>query len=226
MPLEDWVQHSAAAKFLYDWQTLVAGGLALMAALIAVWAARLKERRETEAMRRSLAVEIRRLVNILLQTHQAFAAAQGVHAVLAVSDIMKQTARGVPVVYPATADRIGLLKRKNLAQHVVTFYANLKDIEFAGRMTGGEPKQPTEPKHLLSPDRLYVSPDDLNALAALIEKACQSALPLLPKLPRDKGDAGLKAKIEAMGDSARRLQPAPQESRRALPWWRRLVRRS
>ena len=28
MPIEDWIQHSKAAQFLYDWQTLAAGILA------------------------------------------------------------------------------------------------------------------------------------------------------------------------------------------------------
>ena len=37
MPLEDWVRHSRHDMFLYDWQTLIAGGLALIAGLITVW---------------------------------------------------------------------------------------------------------------------------------------------------------------------------------------------
>ena len=32
MPIEDWIQHSKAAQFLYDWQTVIAGVLALAAA--------------------------------------------------------------------------------------------------------------------------------------------------------------------------------------------------
>jgi len=32
MPSEDWIQHCIAARFLYDWQTLVAGLLAVLAA--------------------------------------------------------------------------------------------------------------------------------------------------------------------------------------------------
>ena len=37
MPLEDWVRHSRHDMFLYDWQTLIAGGFALLAGLITVW---------------------------------------------------------------------------------------------------------------------------------------------------------------------------------------------
>jgi len=32
MPLEVWIQHSRVDQFLYDWQTVIAGGLALLAA--------------------------------------------------------------------------------------------------------------------------------------------------------------------------------------------------
>jgi hypothetical protein len=35
MAMEDWIQHSTVARFLYDWQTLIAGVLALLAARIA-----------------------------------------------------------------------------------------------------------------------------------------------------------------------------------------------
>ena len=33
MPLEGWIQHSRVDQFLYDWQTVIAGVLALVAAL-------------------------------------------------------------------------------------------------------------------------------------------------------------------------------------------------
>ena len=32
MPIEDWIQHWKVARFLYDWQTLIAGALAVLAA--------------------------------------------------------------------------------------------------------------------------------------------------------------------------------------------------
>jgi hypothetical protein len=40
MPLEDWVRHSRHDMFLYDWQTLIAGGLALLAGFGTVWMTR------------------------------------------------------------------------------------------------------------------------------------------------------------------------------------------
>ncbi|HEV3191729.1 MAG TPA: hypothetical protein VGY54_14565, partial [Polyangiaceae bacterium] len=83
MPLEDWIQHCSVEQFFYDWQTVIAGGLAVAAAVIvglfalkaasiAVQAARQQEGREAEALRLSLTVEVRRLVNILLETHRGF----------------------------------------------------------------------------------------------------------------------------------------------------------
>jgi hypothetical protein len=153
-----------------------------------VQAARRQEGREAEALRLSLTVEVRRLVNILIETHRGFGLATGRY--LRADDVVKQTSRGVPVVYPATADRVGLLG--SVAQYVVTFYANVKDIEFAGRMIASDPAElvPRKPIH---------------DLRKLIEKACQSALPLLNKLPQDKDDPDTerKAKIAAMGALAK-----------------------
>jgi hypothetical protein len=175
-------------QFLYNWQTLFAGSLALVAAWLTLRAARRKERQDVEAMRKSLAVEIRRLVDILRQTREGFiAAVQSARAPL-VSDVVKQTSRGVPIVYPATADRVGLLG--DVAPDVVGFYANLKDVEFAGRMTNAI---------YLAPDQgdqgPYVPLTDLPGLIDLIEKAHQSAPPLLSQL----------------------------NSQERRPWWRRLV---
>jgi hypothetical protein len=186
MPLEDWIQHCSVARFFYDWQTVIAGALALGAAWLAVRAAHQRERREVEAIRLSRAVEIRHLVNILFETHRGFGEALSKNLYPRADDVVKQTSRGVPVIYPATADRVGLLG--SVAPYVVIFYANLQDLDFAGRMTSSDPADPVPPK-------------DLRDLMTLIEKACQSALPLLNKLPQDKDDPDTerKAKIEAMG---------------------------
>jgi hypothetical protein len=62
--MQPW--HFTTLLDLFDhWQTLIAGAFALIAAWLALRAARRKERREVEAMRKSLAVEIRRLVELL-----------------------------------------------------------------------------------------------------------------------------------------------------------------
>jgi hypothetical protein len=92
---------------------------------------------------------------------------------------MEMISRAWPVVYPATADRVGLLGR--VAPDVGMFYANLKDLEHSGRMAA----KPAG----------CVPPADLSALMKLIRDAChQNVLPLLSKLPRDKSTPTPNAK--------------------------------
>jgi hypothetical protein len=67
MPLEDWIQHCKVAQFLYDWQTIIAGFVALVAALIAVG---VPEWRARTALRASLAGEIRLYFDLLSETRQ------------------------------------------------------------------------------------------------------------------------------------------------------------
>ena len=181
-----------------NWQTFAAGVLtvgaafiagvyALGAAFIAVRAARQQERREVEALRLSMAAEIRRLVDVMLQTHEIFDRVSRTDQSLLADDVVKELSRGTPVVYPGTADRVGLLGR--FAPDVVTFYANLDELEYPGWMTARDPAEP-------------VPPDALRELMKIIEGACrQTVLPLLAKLRRDEADPDTerKAKIEAMG---------------------------
>jgi hypothetical protein len=49
MPLEDWIQHSKVTQFLYDWQTLAAGILAILAAGGTIWATIRSANREISA---------------------------------------------------------------------------------------------------------------------------------------------------------------------------------
>jgi hypothetical protein len=58
MPIEDWVRHSRHDMFLYDWQTLIAGGLALLAgigtvaaAIGAIWVTRSTAKKQIDAAR-------------------------------------------------------------------------------------------------------------------------------------------------------------------------------
>jgi hypothetical protein len=51
MPIEDWVQHSKVDRFLYDWQTLIAGVLALLAGFGTVAATMIIARRQIAASR-------------------------------------------------------------------------------------------------------------------------------------------------------------------------------
>jgi hypothetical protein len=131
-----------------------------------VQAARQQEGREAEALRLSLTVEVRRLVNILLETHRGFGLALRTSRFPRADDVNEMISGGEPLVFPAVVGRVGLLGRG--APDVLRFYANLKDLGLAGRMTARDPAEP-------------VPPDDLRHLMRLIEQACQSALPLLDK---------------------------------------------
>jgi hypothetical protein len=51
MPMEDWIQHSTVARFLYDWQTVIAGVLALLAAFGTIVATMIIARRQIAASR-------------------------------------------------------------------------------------------------------------------------------------------------------------------------------
>ena len=51
MPIEDWIQHSTVARFLYDWQTVIAGVLALAAAFGTIVATMIIARRQIAASR-------------------------------------------------------------------------------------------------------------------------------------------------------------------------------
>jgi hypothetical protein len=189
--------------WLDHWQTLAAGILGIVAgsfALVAAWwtasraekISRQERCRDTEASRRSLAVEIRRSVRLLCQTHEAFTVAKAALRLPDARDVAKLTSRAHPIVYPATADRIGRLGHP-LAEWVVTFYANVKDIQFAGEIT-------------VTGTTRSVSLRDLDGLLSVLEGTCRDALPLLEQLPPDDGDADLRAEIEAM------IRPPPAES--------------
>jgi hypothetical protein len=208
-PFVTWLDH---------WQTLAAGLIGIIAgsfALMAAWwtASRAEKNsrqeacRETEALRRSLAVEIRRSVRLLCQTHEAFTDAKAAFRrggnLPDARDVTKLTSRVHPIVYPAAADRIGRLGHP-LAEWVVTFYANVKDIQFACEITATVTTR-------------NVSPQELDGLISLLEGTCRSALPLLKQLPPDDGDADLRAKIEAMSRPPPAASPPTEPPQATVP---------
>jgi hypothetical protein len=120
---------------LDHWQTLIAGGVALLAALIAFFGAeffaRRKARREIQALRALLASEIRLYVNFLIKTRfiltlriEAFRAGEE-----ELRDFRDLAVLQPPVVYPAAADRLGLVRRPR-ASDVVDFLRDHRTGEF------------------------------------------------------------------------------------------------
>jgi hypothetical protein len=59
MPLEDWIQHCKVAQFFYDWQTIIAGALALLAAWLTVRATKRATDREIEASQAQIETTVR-----------------------------------------------------------------------------------------------------------------------------------------------------------------------
>lgn len=174
---------------LDHWQSLAAGLVAVIAAVIAVGGAeffgRLKECRERKAILLSLATEIRFLLQTMLDTHAVIATLAGKPIIVSALEVKEHTDLREPVIYPATADRIGILG-PTLAQSVAGFYVNVQHIQFIGKITTGS--MPGKPVHR----------NELVHIANIIEQACRAALPLLERLPADKRDVAFRTRIQEM----------------------------
>jgi hypothetical protein len=207
MPLEDWVRHSRHDMFLYDWQTLIAGVLALLAGFGTVWMTRhiankqiAETRKQTETTVRlererlareadgvlaSLAVEIREIINVVIRLHGILKTAIDKETLVEPSSLKLITRLPKPTVYQASADKIGLLGGA-LARKVASFFTAMDRISVSvDLITNLPPELPVE-------DAL------LSSLLVLFEQECRKSTPLLDALPRDEADADLKAEIEGL----------------------------
>jgi hypothetical protein len=184
MPLESWIQHSRVNEFLYDWQNLIAGFVALVAALITVWVTLSVERRafrrELDALRKALAVEIRQYIDHLIQTREILRPYSGPEKHMQARDLRSLVVFPPPTVYPASADRIGLLGP--LAVSVVSFYSTIERLNFTVRFLNIDPEE-------------LVSRESIEKVTSLLEKACGTTLPWLSELSFDERDADFRAKI-------------------------------
>jgi hypothetical protein len=180
-------RYTTFPEALDHWQSLAAGGVALIAALVAVFGAevfaRCKERREVQALRASLASEIRLYVDLLIEARyrltkgkEAFRSGKPPHR-----DFRDWAVLPPPVVYPAAADRLGHVRRSSAAD-VVEFYANIERANFTVRALSNAPTE-------------NVSVETYSTLINLFEVACRTSLPLLSELPFDERDADFRAKI-------------------------------
>jgi hypothetical protein len=209
MPLEDWIQHCKVAQFLYDWQTVIAGVLALVAAWLTIRATKRSAEREIEAshaqtavaqkqiettvslerervssevdaLRKSLAVEIRQYIDILITTREILRRRSGPEKRMLARDLRSVVAFHSATVYPASADRIGLLGL--LAVSVTSFYSTIERLNFTVRFLTDDPEE-------------LASRENIEAVASLLEQACRTSLPLLSELPFDERDDEFRAKI-------------------------------
>ncbi|MFO1124632.1 MAG: hypothetical protein U1E25_04625 [Methylocystis sp.] len=186
--------YTTALDFVDHWQTLLAGLIALIAAIITVFVTLRVERRkvdrELDALRKSLAIELRQLVpralGAHLSLHKLGSKPDGPITIRMVESLSRVP---VPIVYPANAHKIGLLEGD--AMDVVIVYG-LFDIARDGvaRVITSY-RTPND-----------VSPEVVLKTADAFLEACKYATNVLPKMrtgvpSHDDRDAELLQKISA-----------------------------
>jgi hypothetical protein len=163
-----------ALDLLGFWQTLVGGLIALIAAIITVWVTLRIERgkadREVDALRKSLAIELR------LQTARALSVYNGLRGLSSKPDgpitarmVESHSRMPAPIIYSANAGKIGLLE--DVAMDVVLVYTLLEGAR------GGSDRLTTT----------YRPPDDISpavvmGVADAFLTACEYARGVLPRL--------------------------------------------
>jgi hypothetical protein len=186
--LDQWGRTKDGGPPLFNvldhWQALVAGLVALLAALVAVlgaeWFAHRKERREAAAIRASLAVEVQQYIDTLLRVRDLIRTGSSEPNFTRL-DLLRFTQFHWPVVYPAMADKIGLLG-PSLAKAVVGFYADVERVRYTAKLEATDLQ------------------DQISFIVKLIEDTCRASLPLVDTLGADKA-AEIRAKIEGMTKS-------------------------
>ena len=168
-----------AIDLLDHWQTLIAGLLALLAAFITVLVTlrleRRKADREVDALRKSLAIELR------LQIARAFSVYDGLRELSSPSDgpISVRMRMPAPIVYSANAGKIELLNGD--AADVVMVYTLLEGARdqvdrLNARAAAAAARGWTKYK---TPDDIY--PDEVLKTAEAFLEACKYARAVLPK---------------------------------------------
>jgi hypothetical protein len=187
---EPW--HFTTWLDLFDhWQALIAGALGFAAAIIVVrFTLRIERRKaqlELDALRKSLAVELRQVVPHALGA--AIALKKLAHASDQITGRMVESFSRVPTlsVFPAAAGRIGLLGDD--AMGVVIIYS-LFELGRSGTLSLINSRDPNN-----------ISPHTVAASAIPFLTACEYALSVLPKLKtgvaaHDQHDAALMEKIK------------------------------
>ena len=175
---------------LDHWQSLAAGLVAVAAASIAVGGAelfaRLKERRERKAILLSLAAEVRAYLDLFIGRRRIIRALFRQEVFGRNLKILAEVPS--PIVFPASADRIGLLGPR-IAAGLTEFYASQESLNLMVRFIAA-----TDPERA-------IRTDSMEDLARQFEQACSRALPLLAKLLHEKADAALKKTIESFAPS-------------------------
>ncbi len=167
-------RYTTAVDIVDHWQTLLAGLIALVAAIITVCVTlrveRRKVNRELDALRKSLAIQLRQLIPRALGTYDSLQKLCGkTDGPITARMVESLSLTPAPIVYPANAHKIGLLEED--AMDVVIVYG-LLDIARDGAA------------RLIT---TYRTPDDISAQVVLktaeaFLNACKYATSVLPKL--------------------------------------------
>lgn len=188
---EPW-HYTTCLDLLDHWQALIAGALGFAAAIGVVWVTlrieRRKLQREMDALKKSLAVELRQQVPHALRAGLALRQLAGGQPPITARMLQSLATVPAPMVYPATADKIGLLGQD--AMDVVIVYSLIE----MGR--GGT----TALINSRYPDN--ITPSTVAATADAFLGACAYAQSVLPKLrtgvpEHDQKDAQLIESIRA-----------------------------
>jgi hypothetical protein len=178
---------------LDHWQSLAAGLVAVFAASIAIGGtelfARLKEHRERNVILLSLAAEVRVYLLVFIRTREIIQRLSPQEAPgIVARDLKAVMELPSPVVFPAAANRIGLLGPR-IADGLVRFNATYEAVNLMARITA------------IDPDGA-VDEDTIGRLVSVLERACRDSLPLLAELPHENADAALKKTIESFAHQA------------------------
>jgi hypothetical protein len=188
---ETW-HYTTALDAADHWQALIAGGFGFLAATFAVWltlrAERRKQVRELDALRKSLAVELRQVVPRALGAANCLIDHARSGQTITARTVESYARVPVPVVYPAIADKIGLLEDN--AMEVVIVYSLYEIANGAARQLVLNSRDPDN-----------ISADTVVATGLSFLQVCTYARSVLPKLKtgvasHDAADAGLIKKID------------------------------
>jgi hypothetical protein len=121
--------YTTVVDLVDHWQSLIAGLIALVAAIITVFVTlrveRRKVEREVDALRKSLAVELRQLIPRALGVYASRRKFGGKTDGPITARMVESLSRvPIPIVYPANAHKIGLLEED--AMNVVIVYQLLE----------------------------------------------------------------------------------------------------
>lgn len=183
-----WPADLTLYKLLMDWGSVIAGIIALIAGVIAyvagwvqaratrqaammqVEADQLREQREVDALRRSLATELRQLIPQALGAHNLLKRlVTTANNPITARMIANSSQVPAAVVYPASAPKIGVLGGSDAMDIVIVY--NLIEIARNGAKERIESRRPDN-----------IDPKTVAAVADAFLKACQYAQEVLPKL--------------------------------------------